>query len=226
MVKAAHHPDDSLLLAYSTGDLGPAHSIMISAHVELCPVCQARVAHIEAQQAAELVETKVEAAESLPDGLADMMSSIMEMPVEEAVPQAYSPQFLMLNGKQYRLPRVLADHTDKIGPWSRLPGKLQRASVTTGGTEKINFIYMDEDSRLPEHTHTGTEITLVLDGEFVDETGVYGPGDFIIQDGQHTHTPATKAGQDCLCLTMLQSPLHFTSGFASLLNPFSQLFFR
>ncbi len=128
--------------------------------------------------------------------------------------------------KTFHLPKIFRGNGQHIGPWSRLPGKIKRASVSTGDESKMNFIYMARDSALPQHTHQGEEITLVIAGHFYDENTRYGPGDFIVQGSSHKHTPKTMPDEDCLCLTLLDAPLIFTSGMATLLNPFSQMFFR
>ncbi|MCG7585149.1 ChrR family anti-sigma-E factor [Photobacterium sp. OFAV2-7] len=222
------HPTDDILACYSAGELDPASSIMLSAHLELCSHCRARVAELENNQAQELALVPSETpSEALSEELNDLLDNILsqdEVPQDDVV--AATIAHIEINNKQFRLPRALQRHEDHIGPWSRLPGNIKRASVTTGGHSKMNFIYMDCNSSLPQHTHQGQEITLVLAGEFMDEHATYKPGDFIVQTSAHHHAPKTRADQDCLCLTLLDAPLHFTNGLATLLNPFSQLFFR
>ncbi|PSW11351.1 transcriptional activator ChrR [Photobacterium sanctipauli] len=218
------HPNDDILLQHACGDLSPASSIMISAHVELCPHCRQRLEDIEQHQASVMVSSE---SEDITPDLQAMMQHIMSQETETSTPvETEKTTTIMLGDKAFHLPHALQRHSENIGPWSRLPGNIKRAQVTVGGQSKMNFIYMDSDSALPEHTHQGNEITLVLAGEFYDEQGTYRPGDFILQTDEHKHVPKTREGQDCLCLTLLDAPLHFTSGLATLLNPFSQLFFR
>lgn len=224
MTNIHYHPTDDTLARYVAGELDPASSIMMSAHLEFCSHCRQHVDRLEEAQAKALA---LSPSEPLSDALSDMLSQIMDQS-DESIEEIAVPReaYLEINNKSFRLPQALQRHEDKIGPWSRLPGNIKRAHVSTGGQSKMNFIYMDCDSALPQHTHQGQEITLVLAGEFSDEQATYKPGDFIIQTNSHTHSPKTGADQDCLCLTLLDAPLHFTSGLATLLNPFSQLFFR
>ncbi|WEM44815.1 ChrR family anti-sigma-E factor (plasmid) [Photobacterium sp. DA100] len=223
MANIHFHPDHNLLSRYACGELESASSIMISAHLEYCPSCRQKIAAIEAEQAGQLEKSE---PATLSPALEAMMHQIMDQEFVDTVVDQQPDSQLMLEGKTYPLPSALQRHNEKIGPWSRLPGNIKRAQVDVCGTSKMNFIYMDSDSALPEHTHQGQEITLVLAGEFYDESGTYRAGDFIVQTKQHQHLPRTREGQDCLCLTLLNAPLHFTSGLATLLNPFSQLFFR
>lgn len=225
MSKIQFHPPEQSLSLYAQGELDPAMSLMLSAHLELCPQCRQRVANMEQQLAAELSAITEGAMEQELDSMLEM---IMQQSPETsiALEQPARQQQIQLGEKQFTLPRALQTYAEHIGPWGRLPGKIQRARIDALSNSKLNFIYMDQDSSLPEHTHQGQEITLVLAGSFHDEASSYHPGDFVIQNKQHQHSPRTAANQDCLCLTLLDAPLHFTSGFASLLNPFSQLFFR
>lgn len=230
MTNIAFHPSDEMLASYAAGEIEGGLAVMISAHLEFCPHCRAKLAKYEEQYAAQAF---VSAA---PDNhgdinLDDMLEQIManDLPPETSLDtllNAPVDTHIEVASQQFSLPQILHGQQQEIGPWSRLPGKIQRAKVSSASSSKMNLIYMDESSALPEHTHQGNEITLVLAGSFSDEAGTYHPGDFVIQDSQHRHSPRTEAGKDCLCLTLLDAPLHFTSGFASLLNPFSQLFFR
>ncbi|CAM3821729.1 Anti-sigma-E factor ChrR [Vibrio aerogenes CECT 7868] len=230
MTKIQYHPTDDTLSRYAAGELDPASCIMLSAHLEFCSQCRQKVTDYENIQARQMMQN---APEPLSDELTHMLSGILKQtPVKPVDPECQTvtaethTQFLKVNHKSFRLPRALKRHESHIGPWSRLPGNIKRANVTTGGQSKMNFIYMDCNSSLPQHTHQGSEITLVLAGEFHDEHATYYPGDFVLQNDHHIHTPKTSAEQDCLCLTLLDAPLRFTSGLATLLNPFSPIFFR
>ena len=117
-------------------------------------------------------------------------------------------------------------YIDKTGNWSSLVGKLWQAPVDLGNQGVANFIFMGSGGSVPEHTHRGTEYTLVIDGEFSDGLANYDTGDFIFMDGNKTHTPKSDTKEGCLVFSIVDQPLHFTSGLARLLNPFSHLFFR
>lgn len=71
-------------------------------------------------------------------------------------------------------------------------------------------MYISEDVRIPQHTHKGQESTLVLHGGFSDEDGHYEVGDVLVRDASVKHSPFTKPGEDCLCLTVLTEPMIFT----------------
>ena len=131
-----------------------------------------------------------------------------------------------LDGRVFNLPKTLHRYIEKTGNWSGLVGKLWQAPVDLGNQGVANFIFMGSGGSVPEHTHRGTEFTLVIDGEFSDGLSHYDTGDFIYMDGEKTHTPKAEGNVGCLVFSIVDQPLHFTSGLARLLNPFSHLFFR
>lgn len=69
------------------------------------------------------------------------------------------------------------------------------------------------------HTHTGDEYTLILEGGFSDESGIYGEGDFLLRNGSHKHKPIATKDKECLCLTVTDAPIEFTGFFTRWLNP-------
>ena len=65
-----------------------------------------------------------------------------------------------------------------------------------------------------EHTHTGTELTLVLEGSFSHEGGRFGPGDFGYGDDEVDHRPIVGDEGPCLCLVAMTGDLRM-NGFLS-----------
>jgi len=62
---------------------------------------------------------------------------------------------------------------------------------------------------VPIHGHTGEELTLVLCGDYGDETGLYGPGDIAFADAGFDHSPFVPEGGDCVCLVATDGDLKF-----------------
>ena len=219
------HPKFSDLQAFSAGNCQPAMALMISAHVDMCPQCQHDCIEIQADLASELFAQRSPAA-ALDNKYFTMMSNITDLPVADiAAPVVYNSS-IELDGKFFELPRALRRHVKNTGNWSRLVGKLWQAPVDLGDIGKANFMYMEKGGRVPEHTHKGTEMTLVVDGQYGDGIAEYDCGDFTIMNNKHNHLPHSEADDGCLVFTIVDQPLHFTSGIARLLNPFSHLFFK
>lgn len=223
-----HHPNSNLLTSFSAGELPASLSAAISIHVEMCPVCQRQVQSLTEQFAEQSFESdpdgiEIEAVE-LTDSMPDMLAIIDDITQDESITladRAESQQELQVKDQSYRLPRAL--RSMDIGRFSGI-GKLTRARIDLDeGEIHTSLLQIQPGGTIPEHTHKGFELTLLLDGEFSDEMGTYQAGDFILLDGSHHHQPMTQDG--CLCLTIVSDALHFTQGFGRLLNPFGSLLY-
>lgn len=219
------HPKLIDLRAFSAGNCPPAMALMISAHVDMCPRCQHVCIDIQSELADELFAHTLSPS-PLDSQYLTMMSNITDLPIADAsAPDVYNTA-IELDGRFFELPRALRRHIKNTGNWSRLVGKLWQAPVDLGDIGKANFIYMEKGGRVPEHTHKGTEMTLVVDGQYGDGIAEYDCGDFTIMNNRHKHLPHSEADDGCLVFTIVDQPLHFTAGIARLLNPFSHLFFK
>jgi putative transcriptional regulator len=219
------HPNFPDLQAFSAGNCEPAMALMISAHVDMCPQCQQDCIEIQAEMAEQLF-TQKSPSPPLDSQYYAMLSKITDLPVSNTAAPEVINTSIELDGKFFELPRTLRRHVKNTGNWSRLVGKLWQAPVDLGDIGKANFMYMEKGGRVPEHTHKGTEMTLVVDGQYGDGISEYDCGDFTIMNNTHNHLPHSEADDGCLVFTIVDQPLHFTAGIARLLNPFSHLFFK
>ena len=62
---------------------------------------------------------------------------------------------------------------------------------------------------MPDHSHHGVEMTMVLQGAFQDEDGYFARGDVEIADADLHHTPVADIHEDCICLAVTDAPLKF-----------------
>ncbi len=214
------HPTHQQLVTFVEGNCTPAMSLMVSAHVDMCAECKKHVEVIENR----LSEVALATTEQSID-FGSMIADITQLPAAESFSIPRENQTIELDGRKFILPRALRRYVDNTGNWSHLLGNLWQAPVDLGPIGKANFIYMQKDGRVPEHTHRGNESTLVIDGEFSDGLSNYDSGDFILMNDSNTHAPYSEASEGCLVFSIVDAPLHFTSGVARLLNPFSHLFF-
>ena len=124
-------------------------------------------------------------------------------------------KIISVQGKQYKLPRALSNMA--LGKWTSV-GKIARARMALDEEPiRASLLQIQPGGSVPEHTHKGFELTLLLEGHFKDDMGEYGPGDFIMLDGENTHSPITEDG--CLCYTVANDAQYFTQGINKLLNP-------
>ncbi|WP_440056484.1 ChrR family anti-sigma-E factor (plasmid) [Pseudoalteromonas sp. T1lg65] len=213
-----HHPQTELLNQFVEGTLPAGLSIAVAAHVEMCPHCQQLAADLESKEAA--VHLGGDAEIYVDSDLEAMMQNITLCDDVDEVSEYIQPKF-EYQGKSLCLPRAIAN-TDRSN-FTQV-GKIARSRLMLeDGEYRSSLLQIGPGGEIPEHTHTGFELTLLLDGEFEDESGHYVPGDFIWQDGRHNHSPRTKEG--CLCFTVANSPLHFNKGISKLLNPIGKLIY-
>lgn len=217
------HPSEQHLVHYMLGELSPAMLMMIGSHIDLCPHCQHHLRDVEEQFAMKVFGQRQIPLPDLDEET--MLNAIFQSEPAPVVSILEMRDYLNLEGKRFKLPATLARNGERIGPWSRMLGKMWRAPIEIGSGETLNFIYMEQGAQVPEHTHRGSEATLVVNGVFNDEVDEYRDGDFVLLDGHHKHTPQTHH-HDCLTLATIDAPMQFTSGLSRLLNPFSSLFLK
>ncbi len=223
------HPAPEQLSQFAQGALTSVESIMVSAHCDMCARCQQVVAQQTVLQAEHaLVDSSAEASDAGSFELESMLDTITRLP--KAAPpktsRSTARKIIELDGRVFTIPRTLRKYVPYMGNWSSLVGKLWQAPVDIGSSGVANFIYMGHGGSVPEHTHRGTEYTLVINGEFHDGIDHYRTGDFIRMNESNVHAPKSDDVNGCLVFSVLDQPLHFTAGIARLLNPFSHVFFR
>ncbi|PMG69309.1 transcriptional regulator [Vibrio lentus] len=227
-----HHPNAAILKDFVDGNLADSVSLIVSSHVELCEHCQKQVSMLTAQAADSVFESDTSAFENDTAGL-KLSDSEMDAflsddgefdfdaidqitaDLSQAVEVVVEAQQETVSNTTFTIPRALNSVARK--DWLNL-GKISRARLDFDDeSHHTSLLHIDKGGQVPCHTHKGFEITLLLEGSFEDEMGVYNKGDFIWLDGEHTHQPATKEG--CVCLTVSSDALYFTKGVSQLFNP-------
>jgi putative transcriptional regulator len=222
------HPGLMLLEQYVEGSLSADVALAVSAHIDLCPHCQQLNQDITNDQAAVLAEQQVSSRDDEQEWQ-QMLNFITNQPtlsasVIDSEKAAAPVANVTVNGKTFQIPRALARLAEKQNKWLHLGG-IATAKLPTADKQHVSLLYIDKGTEVPNHTHLGLEMTLVLAGKIVDENGEYGVGDLLINSPDDTHTPRTLADEDCLCLSVLSAPLKFNKGLTRLLNPLQQFFY-
>ncbi|HHX8655728.1 TPA: ChrR family anti-sigma-E factor [Vibrio diabolicus] len=212
------HPDNSLLEAYASGSIDAVSGLVVATHLETCTKCRACVNQVEASQANIVSDIPSEYVPEFDDMFNDIINA--EPATDNIVIR--DPAAVNVAGKSFELPKTLARFSDLVGSWRSYGGKVFSAQIDLGEDARVSLMYIGEDVQIPQHTHKGLESTLILHGGFSDEDGQYEEGDLMIRDASVKHSPYTKAGEDCLCLTVLTEPMIFTQGVARIFNMFGK----
>ncbi len=195
-----HHLEDATLMAYAAGSLPEAFNLIIAAHVSLCDDCRATLESYDAIGGAVVEHT--ECAEMSPGSLAQALARL-ELTVHEA------PEPRRNTGA---LPTPLQDYVggdlDAIR-WRSIGMGVKQAILPTSSDATARLLFIPAGAAIPDHSHAGTEMTLVLQGAFQDEGGRYARGDIDVADGDVTHMPIADMAEDCICLAVTDAPLKF-----------------
>ena len=221
-----HHPSVEFLSSFVSGDLPASLSAGVAIHADMCQVCQQKIAELTDHAAQANFEFEstfldrfiVDEQQDLEDVAAldfdEMIAGITENNGVDT-PEKSIEKSVTFNNEHYVLPRAMQNMA--LSKTAHI-GKLSRARVQLNEDEiHTSLLHIEPGGGVPEHTHKGFELTLLLAGTFEDEQGQYVPGDFIMLDGSHQHHPFSKDG--CLCYTVANDALHFTQGINKLLNP-------
>ena len=227
MIKA--HPTDPMLRAFAADELPLPLAVGLSAHCELCPNCAARLKTFEEELAQQYLASPAEPELAPRDDVAldvgfdAMLADILAQPLAEPLsepthdrPRA-QPGELEVAGHAYRLPRVLARY--RSPKWRHIGAIRQQSLPLDEMGARASLLHIEAGGRIPEHTHKGYELTLLLAGNMQEGDICYQAGDFIWRDASHAHSPHTPDG--CLCYTVQDAPVHFTKGLSRLLNGIS-----
>ncbi|PQO23816.1 transcriptional regulator [Rhodobacteraceae bacterium WD3A24] len=210
-----HHLSDDLLMAYSAGQLPEAFSLVVATHVSLCDECRARLAGFDSIGGAVLEHT--ESAAMAEGSLEATLRRIGRAPESPAI----SPP-----ARGRVLPRPVRDYVgggvDAV-KWRNLGGGVRQAILPTSRAASARLLYIPAGAAVPDHGHKGTELTLVLQGAFSDESARFGRGDVEIADESVEHTPVAEPGAACICLAATDAPLKFNALIPRLVQPFFRI---
>lgn len=211
MTTITHHPGEETLASFAAGTLDEPRSVVVAAHIALCPHCRATVAAFE-QLGGALVE-RVPPAVSRTGALDEALARLDEAaPPAPVMPQAASD-----------CPDVLAPY--EVGRWRWIgPGvHWRKVEVPESEGTRVFMLKAAPGSSLPHHGHSGVEWTCVLQGAFRHDLGRYGPGDFDEADSTVDHTPFVEEGDVCICLVAMQGNLELRGWLGKLMQPFVRL---
>lgn len=206
-----HHPPQALLAAYAAGSLEHPYALIVACHVSMCLECRAA---LEAHQALGGAILDQAPKTALSGGLKESVMRNLDTPVP--------PEPIYRKSGIYPSPVMQA--LEGQPPKWRPVGMGVRQSILSASQEgTVRLLYIPGGQAVPDHSHNGLELTLVLQGSFSDETGRYGVGDLEVADGDLNHTPIADEGPPCICLAATDAPLRFSTFLPRLIQPFIRI---
>jgi putative transcriptional regulator len=209
-----HHLPDDLLLAYAAGSLAEGWALAVASHLTYCPTCRQRDGALEAIGTAALEEMPpapmdphaFEACMALAENTEAEQPAIFSMPATTPAP----------------LRKYLGCDLDAV-KWSPLGGGIRQHLIDTGDETRARLLYIPPGEYVPQHTHQGLELTLVLAGSFADGDEEFHAGDIEVADETVDHTPISGPDGPCICLAVTDAPLVFRSWFPRMIQRFAKI---
>lgn len=207
MSAITHHTPEAMLASYAAGSLPQPFAIVVAAHVSMCMTCRASLG---AHQAAGGVLLDTCGHEPVSDTLKSQIWDQLDAPV---VPR---PTFRATD--IYPGP-IMEALKGKPPQWKSLGMGVKQSILSADKTGSTRLLYIPSGQAVPDHTHNGLELTLVLQGSFSDQTGQFRSGDLEVADQALEHTPIADAGLPCICIAATDAPLRFSSLIPRMLQP-------
>ncbi|GAA6209935.1 ChrR family anti-sigma-E factor [Cognatishimia sp. WU-CL00825] len=206
MSTITHHVTEPVLMAYAAGTLETPYAVVVATHISMCDECRARLA------AHEHVGGVV-----LDQGGSEPLSGDLKARVFaglDAEPAAPEPEVRpdIPYGRSGIFPApVMTALKGKPPKWKRLGFGVRQSILHASQQGSVRLLYIPGGQAVPDHSHRGLELTLVLQGAFEDETGRFGVGDLESADDDLDHAPTAVKGAACICLAATGAPLRFNS---------------
>jgi putative transcriptional regulator len=186
------HPPEELLFEYATGTAAAAVELFVATHLALCPACRGDVDDLEALGGMLLEGT---------DGVDAPLPDLADLPDRAVVPPAAAEGALWI-------PEPLRSLVGEPSWSSVVPGLVWELELPFGlGGTPARLTRARAGFRVPQHTHKGLELNLVLAGGFHDADDGFGRGDVAANDESRTHSIEMDRGEDCVLLVVNEHPL-------------------
>lgn len=187
-------------MGYSAGTLPEAFNLVVATHISMCDDCRAALGEYDAMGGEVMMGAGD--VDMSADSLTATLAKISNMPT---TPPARTP-------RTGTFPTPLHDYVrgdlDAV-KWRRVGGGVSQMVLPTSKDATVRLLHIPAGSKVPDHGHRGTELTLVLQGAFTDETDRFGVGDLEVANEDLNHTPVAEMGADCICLAATDAPLRF-----------------
>ncbi len=219
---------ETLLMRYAAGVLPPYESMLMAAYLTVSEDARQRMASFEAA-GGRMIEN-VEPVSVTQTCLNNILA--MTQPQQRPCDETKGPCPDALQDSDCTIPKLLRKLVDAHCPqqkldWEHVTPGIAKIDITLCRSEprsrRLRLLRLAPHQTTPTHYHFGTEITLVLEGGYSDETGHYRRGDMVIVTDPALHHSPRAMDSGCTCLTLTEAPLRFDNMFVQLFNIFRRI---
>ena len=215
-----HHPSDELMLDYASGALSEGWALAIATHLSMCGSTPSLLRGMETIGRILLDEADEACiSDKMFGSILDKIDHDTISPVEKE----------SVRGRKFGsvVPQPLATYVGndlESLAWKNLGLGVRHLPIELSDkATSARLISIPAGKPVPEHSHSGRELTVVLSGGFHDVTGEYGPGDIQEAYGDLEHQPHARDAEDCIALAITDAPLRFSGIAARLVQPFFKI---
>ncbi len=211
-----HHPMDETLADFVAGALDQGRAFVVAAHLRGCRRCRATTRAVEMAGGALL---EAVAPVEMSSGALGAALEKLDLPLTDSPTAAGETAALDAAAMTALLANPNAGRWTWIGPGVHM----RPLYAPEAGGARVFLLKAAPGTGLPQHTHTGTELTQVLQGAFGHAGGRFGPGDCDDADDTDEHNPVVEAGDACICLVAMDGQLKLRGVMGRLMQPFVRL---
>ena len=214
------HLDDATLMSLSAGTLGEALSAVAAAHIGICSQCRGRLHEMDTIGGVMLANAEPNPLTDPARFLEQVAASCPEVGIAPVSGGLSRTKQLQASDLPAPLSWIVGKNIADI-PWKWIgPGVASYAvPLSDNATSDLRLLKVAPNKKLPEHGHSGAELTLIISGAYRDKFGVFGPGDIADMDQDVEHQPIVEPGEDCICVVAFDAPAKFKGPFARILQP-------
>jgi len=104
--------------------------------------------------------------------------------------------------------------------WRTLGPGIQHMPLVAADGVTARLLRIAPGRSVFDHSHGGTELTLVLNGSYLAQGQRFVRGDLEMADENTQHRPVAGAEDVCICLAVTDAPLRFGNWIGRLMQPF------
>mgnify|MGYP001252413275 CR=1 FL=1 len=216
-----HRPSDELILDYASGALSEGWALAVATHLSMCGSSSSFLRGMETIGGILLDEADEACISD------KMFGSILDKIDSDMVTSVRQKE--TVNDRKFGsvVPQPLANYVGndlEVLAWKNLGLGVRHLPIELSDkATSARLISIPAGRPVPEHSHSGRELTVVLSGGFHDVTGEYGPGDIQEAYGDFEHQPHARDAEDCIALAITDAPLRFSGIAARLVQPFFKI---
>mgnify|MGYP000141189643 FL=1 len=232
-----HHPDDATLMSYSAGSLPLGAHLLVECHLACCEHCRQRVSEGDALGGALLEHLPVSGMSMDNQAILALLDQIESDQTKAGLAQSEkqnvcTSRWAGHNPLPFDVPEwakpikqwLLDNHSgEEAVQWQKVAPGISQIKLESDSFYKdkaVRLLKIAPGTCMPTHGHTGSELTLILQGSYSDEAGRFRMGDVADLDPAIKHQPIADRDQDCICFIVTDAPLRFDGWIPKLMQPF------